>query len=81
MLRERIGIEKFDDTIWTERDDKLPVHITSKNMILITCVIRRGCKFNLNYFQKMHEQHQYWWKVDKMFLETGKMLVKVGGRQ
>ena len=30
MLRERIGIEKFDDTIWTEIDDKLPVHITSK---------------------------------------------------
>ena len=55
MLRERIGIEKFDDTIWTEIDDKLPVHITSKNMILITCVIRKGCKFNLNYFWKMHE--------------------------
>ena len=81
MLREIIGIEKFGDTIQIEIDDKLPVHITSKNMILITSVIRKGGKFNLNYFQKMHQQHQYWWKVDKMFLETGKMLVKVGRRQ
>ena len=50
MIREIIGTEKFDDTILIETDDRLPVHITFKNVILIRCVLRNGDKFSLQLF-------------------------------
>ena len=45
-IKEIIGIEKVDDTkILINTDDKLPDDITSKNVILITCVISDDGKF------------------------------------
>ena len=45
--KEKLGIEKFDDTqILVDSDDKLPVDVTLKNVsILMACVIRDDGKF------------------------------------
>ena len=46
-IKEVIDITKFSDPkILIEKDDKLPDHITIKNVvILITCVIKDNGKF------------------------------------
>ena len=53
--KEKLGIEKFDDTqILVDADDKLPVDVTFKNVsILMTCVIRNDGKF---YPQRLLEE-------------------------
>ena len=46
-IKEKIGIEKIDDTeMLIDTDNKLPDDITLKNvLILMTCVIKYGDKF------------------------------------
>ena len=43
--KEIIGIQKLDDNnILIDTDDKLPEHITLKNVILMRCVIKSDAK-------------------------------------
>ena len=55
-IKEKIGIWKFEDTkILINTDDKLSDETTLKRVvILMTCVIKDGCKFYPQFFLIMH---------------------------
>ena len=70
--KEILDIEKSEDTkILVKREDKLPVDITFKNIvILITCVIKDGNKMYLQLFLEealvAEKLVRSWWKKAKL---------------